>query len=129
MKDIYTYVAVLEYGEEIGVYFPDLPGAISGGTTEQEAFSSASEALGLHIFGLEQDGEELPKPSRLIDITTAENEKAVLVSVYMPSVRLSEVNRSVSRTVTLPAWLNAKALEKKFNFSQILQEALIQKLG
>ena len=54
----------------------------------------------------------------------AGNERAVLVDVYMPSVRLARVNRSVNRTVTLPAWLNAAALERNVNFSQVLQDAL-----
>lgn len=46
----------------------------------------------------------------------------VLIDVYMPSVRLANVNRAVNRTVTLPAWLNAAALERNINFSQVLRE-------
>jgi len=38
------------------------------------------------------------------------------------------VNKSVSRTVTLPAWLNAAAVERDVNFSQILQNALKEQL-
>ena len=44
--------------------------------------------------------------------------------VYMPSIRMANINRSVNRTVTLPAWLNAAALERNINFSQVLQDAL-----
>ena len=47
----------------------------------------------------------------------------MLIDVYMPSIRMAKVNRSVNRTVTLPAWLNFAALEKNINFSQVLQEA------
>jgi len=57
------------------------------------------------------------------------NEQAALIDVYMPSIRLSQENRSVNRTVTLPAWLNAAALEKGINFSQALQATLINELG
>ena len=46
----------------------------------------------------------------------------------MPSIRMAQVNRSVNRTVTLPAWLNATALEKGINFSQVLQDALKKEL-
>ena len=46
----------------------------------------------------------------------------------MPSIRMAQVNRSVSRTVTLPAWLNAAALEHNINFSQVLQGALREQL-
>ena len=57
-----------------------------------------------------------------------DNERVVLVDVYMPSIRMAQVNRSVSRTVTLPAWMNAAALERNVNFSQVLQDALREKL-
>lgn len=76
------------------------------------------------MFGLEEDGEPIPAPTPLKDVKLEENERALLIDVYMPSVRMSGVNKSVSRTVTLPAWLNAAALERNINFSQVLQEAL-----
>ena len=80
------------------------------------------------LYGLEEDGEPIPLPTPLPDVITQENECAVLIDVYMPSIRMAQVNRSVSRTVTLPAWLNAAALERNVNFSQILQDALKKEL-
>lgn len=125
--DRYVYPAVFSYeeGQEIAVVFPDLDVATSGGD-ENDALLSARELLGLTIFGLEEDGEEIPAPTPLPAVSLDANERAVLVDVYMPSVRLAQVNRSVSRTVSLPAWLNAAALEKGVNFSQVLQDALRQ---
>ena len=82
------------------------------------------ELLGCVLFGLEEDGEEIPAPTPLAEVETQPNERAVLIDVYMPSVRMAQVNRSVNRTVTLPAWLNAAALERNINFSQVLQDAL-----
>ena len=84
--------------------------------------------LGLPMAGLEGDGEPIPAPTALKDVQLEPNERAVLVDVYMPAVRLAHVNRSVNRTVTLPAWLNAAALERGVNFSQVLQEALRSQL-
>lgn len=77
---------------------------------------------------MEDDGDEIPDPTPLKDIKVESNERAILVDVYMPSIRLAHVNRSVNRTVTLPAWLNAAALEKGVNFSQVLQDALKDQL-
>ena len=71
-----------------------------------------------------KSGEEIPIPTPLANIETQPNERAVLIDVYMPSVRQAYVNRSINRTVTLPAWLNAAALERNINFSQVLQDAL-----
>ena len=127
MKKIerYFYPAIFTYEEnqEIAVVFPDLNCATSG-ETEEDALLSARELLGCVLNGLEEDGEEIPTPTHLSQINTESNERVVLIDVYMPSIRMAQTNRSVSRTVTLPAWLNAIALEHNINFSQVLQEAL-----
>lgn len=126
----YFYPAVFTYeeGQEIAVVFPDLDVATSG-VNEDDALLSARELLGCVMFGLEEDGEHIPAPTSLSALHLAENERAVLVDVYMPSVRMAQSNKSVNRTVTLPAWLNAAALERNINFSQILQEALKKQLN
>jgi len=36
--------------------------------------------------------------------------------------------KSVKKTLTIPAWLNTAALEKGINFSQVLQDALKRQL-
>lgn len=125
-RDRYVYPAVLTYeeGYEIAVTFPDLPGCATSGETEADALAMGKEALGLHLWGMETDGDAIPVPSKLKDIETEENEVIALIEVFMPSVRLAQENRSVNRTVTLPAWLNAAALERNINFSQVLQDAL-----
>ena len=123
--DRYFCPAVFGYapGEEISVYFPDLDVATSG-ENEDDALISERELLGCVLFGMEQDGVEIPAPSSLNSVKCADNERASLIDVYMPSVRMTQVNRSVNRTVTLPAWLNGAAQERNINFSQVLQDAL-----
>lgn len=126
----YFYPAIFTYepGQEIAVSFPDLDAATSG-EDEDDALLSARELLGCVLYGLEEDGESIPAPTPLTELNPDANERAVLVDVYMPSVRMSQVNRAVNRTVTLPAWLNAAALEHDINFSQVLQDGLKQRLG
>lgn len=125
----YFYPAVFTYepGREIAVVFPDLDVATSG-ENEEDALLSARELLGCALYGLEEDGEDIPEPTALPQVALQDNERAVLIDVYMPSIRLAQENRSVNRTVTLPAWLNALALERGINFSQALQEALKSQL-
>ena len=125
----YFYPAVFTYepNQEIAVVFPDLDAATSG-ENDYDALLSARELLGCVLYGLEEDGEEIPAPTPLSKVETKENERAVLIDVYMPSIRQANVNRSVNRTVTLPAWLNSAALEKNVNFSQVLQDALKKQL-
>lgn len=121
----YFYPAVFTYesGQEIAVDFPDLKCATSG-INDDDALLSARELLGCVLYGMEEDNEEIPSPTPLSEVETQPNERVILVDVYMPSVRQAHINRSVNRTVTLPAWLNAAALEKNINFSQVLQDAL-----
>ena len=131
MKDRYLFPAVLtfEEGYEIAVTFPDLPGCATSGEDEAEAMAMAKEALGLHLWGMENDGDEIPEPSKIKDIALDPGEVVALIEVYMPVVRLSQEKRSVNRTVTLPAWLNAKAMERGINFSQLLQDAIKAEIG
>lgn len=126
----YLYPAVLTYegGYEIAVTFPDLPGCATSGETEMEAIAAGREALGLHLFGMEEDGDEIPAPSLVKDIELEAGEVIAMIDVFMPSIRLNQKNKAVNRTVTLPAWLNAKALEYGINFSQLLQEAIKKEL-
>ncbi|MBR2258550.1 MAG: type II toxin-antitoxin system HicB family antitoxin [Blautia sp.] len=128
--DRYIYPAVFTYepGQEIAVVFPDLDVATSG-VNDEDALMSARELLGIALYGLEEDGDPIPSPTSLQDVELDPNERACLIDVYMPSIRLANEIKSVNRTVTLPAWLNAAALEHNVNFSQVLQEALKAKLN
>jgi len=130
-QDKYFYPAVFTYddGYEIAVTFPDLPGCATSGADEQEALEMAKDALGGHLWCLEKDGDYIPVPTKLCDVEVDSNERAALIDVYMPAIRLSQEGRAVNRTVTLPAWLNAAALEKGINFSQALQSTLMNELG
>lgn len=126
----YFYPAVFTYesGQEIAIDFPDL-GCATSGVNDDDALLSARELLGCVLYGMEEDGEEIPDPTPLSDVETRANEYTVLVDVYMPSIRQANINRSVNRTVTLPAWLNTAALERNINFSQVLQDALKAQLN
>lgn len=128
LTETYIYPMVLTYEDNgvISITFPDLPGCVSVADSEAEALKNAREALGGHLWCMEQDGDPIPAPSPLVDVPLDANERAVLLDVYMPSLRMAKETRSVNRTVTLPAWLNASAMERKINFSQVLQNALLE---
>lgn len=130
-KDYISYAAIFTYSEDgISIDFPDLPGCCPCADRDDTdmALKNAKEALGLHIWGMEQDQEELPMPTPITAISLKSNQIPVLIDVFMPAVRERLNNRAVNRTVTLPAWLNAAALEQNINFSQVLQDALKQQL-
>ena len=126
LPERYVYPAVLTFygpGKEIAVDFPDL-GVATSGVDEADALFSAKECLQLTMFGREEDGEDIPAPTPITEVKTEDGEIVILVDAYMPSVRMAQRNKAVSRTVTLPAWMNALAMERGINFSQVLQDAL-----
>lgn len=69
-----SYLAVFEPSKDgFGVYFPDLPGCVSFGKTFDDAQCEAVDALGLHLYGMEQDGDAIPEPTQVptVDPDTA----------------------------------------------------------
>jgi len=66
-EEMTTYIALIRKEEDsaYGIDFPDFPGCISSGASLHEAYHSAQRALALHIKGMEEDGDELPRPSTL----------------------------------------------------------------
>ncbi|MBB6673034.1 type II toxin-antitoxin system HicB family antitoxin [Cohnella nanjingensis] len=131
-KDVYRYWAAFHYADDgVSVRFPDLPGCLTFGNTDEEAHAAAREALEGFIYGLEKDGDPIPDPTPLSETVKVldEDEAAVEVKVYMPTVRDAMESKAVKKTLTIPKWLNDEAEKQNINFSQVLQEALKRNLG
>ncbi len=62
------YTVVVHSAEEGGYWVdvPSLPGCFSQGETIDEAMNNAREAIELHIQGLKDDGQEVPKEEGLV---------------------------------------------------------------
>ncbi|WP_304458704.1 type II toxin-antitoxin system HicB family antitoxin [Alicyclobacillus sendaiensis] len=65
-----AYPAIFEPYEDGSyvVYFPDLPGCVTQGDDLPDAMRMAQEALSLHLYGMDRDGDPLPPPSALTEI-------------------------------------------------------------
>lgn len=119
------------------VIFPDLDLATCG-ETMNEAMSMAIDCLAGRLHWLLQDGEPIPEPSSMnsIDLAAVSKDLGIepleafvnLVSVDVKAYAKKHFEKSVRKTLTIPAWLNNAALEMDINFSQVLQEALLAKV-
>ena len=129
--DKYIFPALFEKGEAKGyvVSFPDLPGCITEGDNVEEAIRMAKEALELHLYNMEEDGDSIPVPTSPEKVQLPEDSFVSIVEVWMPVVRDSMENRAVKKTLTIPKWLNDVAVKNDVNFSHILQAALKDYLG
>ena len=127
-----TYLAVFEPTETgYSIYFPDLPGCVSTGKDFENALRQATDALGLHIYGMVKDGEEIPVPSKTpkMDPDTAAGFLLSPITVFPDLVRNDLDNRAVKTNLTIPAWLKEMAEAQGVNYSKILQAALMDYLG
>lgn len=131
MQDRYDFPAILHYNddERIGIVFPDLPGCVSQATSDAEAVKRATEALELHLYGMEEDGDHIPQPSRLADIELPPSCRTIIATALMPLVREDMETRATKKTLTIPAWLNRAAEAAGVNFSALLQKAIKEHLG
>ena len=127
-----TYLAIFESTETgYSVYFPDLPGCASYGEDFEEAHKNAAEALGLHIYGMEKDGDGIPVPSKTpkVDPDTAQGYLVSPITVFPNLVKNELDNRAVKTNLTIPAWLKEMAEKEGVNYSKLFQTALIDYLG
>lgn len=68
-------------------------------------------------------------PSDRETFTLAEGEFVNYVLCDTMEYRKRNNNRAVKKTLTIPEWLNETAVAMGLNFSQILQQALLDKIN
>lgn len=108
------------------VKFIDLKGCFSDGDNLAEAMENAKEAMGLFL----EDLKEYPIPTNDIkNIVLNDNQIISYVSINLAEHKRKYENKSVKKTLSIPAWLNTIAEKENVNFSQILQKALMETLG
>ncbi len=133
MAKIY-YPAVFHVAEDVGGYwveFPDLPGCLSQGKDDVDAIEMAEDALGqwLDRTGEDFEREILPPSSVSVVRESFPDELVMLVGCDPEEYFRKTHGRAVKKTLTIPEWLNDRAGKADLNFSQVLQEALRNKLG
>ena len=146
MKVIYP---VLFYEEKEGgysVFVPDLQKALNTsastcGSTLEEAMSMAEDLIAGLVLDEMEDGNQIPKSSKIEDVLFEELEKHLdienwdyvskfktYIAVDISSFAEKWGKELIKKTVNIPKWINAKAESLKINFSKTLEEALLQKI-
>lgn len=140
MLSMYPACFYKEKNNGYSVIFPDLNYLATQGDSLEDAMEMAVDCLAGYLRSCQTDGEKIPAPSNLADIDAVSVSKELspdepvgdcfvnMVSVDVEAYAKEHFDKSVRKTLTIPAWLNAAALDKGINFSQTLQEALISKV-
>ena len=130
------------YKEEDGysVIFPDLNYLATQGDSFEEVMTMAVECLASYLYTAQRDGETVPAPSALESVDPVAVAKELdpdmpmgeaivnLVSVDAADYAKKHFEKSVKKTLTIPAWLNDAAMAEGINFSRVLQQALKEQL-
>lgn len=129
-KDRYVYPVIFDYADDgISIEFPDLPGCLPCAQTTEDAIKNAREAMALHLYGNEQDGDLIPDATPINQLHAGKKQVVVLVEAWMQPFRDEMEQRAIKKTLTIPKWLDDLAKERNVNFSRLLQDALKQYLG
>ena len=123
-----TYYAVFEPSASgmYGVYWPDIPGCVSMGKDLPHAERMAAEALGLHIYEMEKDGDALPLATVPPFDEMPEGGIVMPITIFPDIYKNNLDNRAVKTNITLPSWLKDWALTQGISLSGALQTTLRQ---
>ena len=126
-KQLTVFPAIFTFdGKYYNVDFIDLKGCSTFGNSIQDAYAMAQDAMGLYLDNM----VNFPKPSLDFSaIDLKDNQFISLISIDMDDYRKKFNNKAVKKTLTIPKWLNYLAEKNNINFSQVLQEAIKEKLN
>lgn len=128
-----TYPAIITYEDNVFyIDFPDFETEFYNtyGDTFEEAVEMGKEYLVLLLEELENEKKEFPAPSKINKVKELLEDKQELVYIslnYEYEKSLVKI-AYVKKTLTIPSYLDILAKNKNINFSQVLQEALKEKL-
>lgn len=117
-----TYPAIFTLEDnKYWVEFIDLKGCFSEGNSLPEAMENSKEAMGLFL----EDLDIFPNCTTDIKkFKLNDNQMISFVSIDLAEHKRKYENKSIKKTLSIPAWLNTLAEKENVNFSQILQNAL-----
>ena len=122
---LYVYPAIIhEDSDGIWAEFPDLPGCQAFSDSVSDLLADAGEARECELGEALERGDTLPAPTPMRKLAITEDRYPTLIRI---DVDLAKNTRSVKKALTIPEWLNDRALSKGVNFSRVLQEALLER--
>ena len=127
MKYVYPAVFTPEENGHFSVNFPDLESCYTCGDDLVDALYMAEDVLAMTLVSYENNSPPIPTPSKKLSLEDGEFQN--FIACDTDSYRKQNMNRAIKKTLTIPEWLNEKALAQGINFSQVLQEALLEKIG
>lgn len=127
MKRVYP-VILTPYQDEYLVEVPDF-GIMTQGKNLADAIDMARDAICLTAVDMQEDHKSLPKASEIAAVSVLDGSFSTLVDIDVDAYKRRLDTRTVRKNCTIPSWLNAKAESAGINFSEVLREALENRLN
>lgn len=126
----YSYPAIFtpEENGAFSIRFPDLESCYTCGDNLTDGIMMAEDVLAFTLYDYEQTSREIPSPSSPDSFTLTDGEFVNYIACDTLFYRKKYNKKAVKKTLTIPEWLNEAAISMDINFSQVLQEALLQKI-
>lgn len=128
MKVIYPVIITKDEAEATETYLvkiPDLDG-LTQGSSIANSIDMARDYIGLTIMDREDDHEAIPESNTVLPKT--DKGIATLVDVDIDTYRKKHDSKIVKKTLAIPNYLNELGKEQNVNFSELLTNALKQKV-
>ncbi|MCL2111459.1 MAG: type II toxin-antitoxin system HicB family antitoxin [Clostridiales bacterium] len=121
----YVYPAIFHPNDDgsITITYPDLPGCISEGKSLANAMYMAQSALKQWIEYLADKKMVLPAASAVQDVSAKGNEFTSLIRAEVKD------GRAVKRTISIPQWMDEKAVSSGLSLSRVMQDALAERFA
>jgi predicted RNase H-like HicB family nuclease len=131
MNYIYPAVFTKEEGGGYAVHFSDLEkqGGYTCGRDLAEALYMAEDVLGLVVYSAKEDKNILPEPSNIKKVKCDDDEFVSLVNLDYPAYVRRVDEKPVKKTLYIPKKLNDQAEAQAINFSEVMRQALKQRLS
>lgn len=100
----------------------------TSGKNIADAIEMARDAIGMVGLELQDQGKDIPV-EEFGKIEKEDGDIVTYVDIDFDLYRLKNDNRRVRKNVTIPYYLNLKAEKIGLNFSRVLEEALLAKVG
>lgn len=128
----YVYPAIFT-PEDCGysVRFPDIRNCFTSGEDLADAMEMAEDVLCMMLYEAEIKGGGIPEASSVEEAQRGAEPGGFVTLIACDTIEYRKLNdnRAIKKTLSIPSWLNDMAERAGINFSQVLQEALRERLN
>lgn len=129
-KYVYPAVFTPEAKGMFSIRFPDIENCCTCGDNLEDGMVMAEDALALTVFtDYEEKNIPAPEATPIDKIKLKKHEFVTYIVCDTTRYRRKFSSKAVKKTLSIPEWLNDAAVKERINFSQVLQDALKEKLN